>query len=192
MPRPNRCVPPATCVVLLSIVCQAAGADVVIQTQRIRAAIGQDGVWRSLVDKRTGKDWCYTDRSVRLADAHINDKPTAVTSIEQTGRQLRLTFGRTGYRPDVPPHIWQREFQHRFGKAAGPVEAAYRSASQVLPLLTAARLHSASEWRTWPRSWGRPWSRGRPGGRAPTTLRRCMIGRRRTSARRLRFLRPGG
>jgi len=61
-----------------------------------------------------------------------------------------LAFGRTGYNPDVNPHVWMREFRHRFGKAAPHVESAYRTASKILPLITAVRLNSASEWRTWP------------------------------------------
>jgi hypothetical protein len=61
-----------------------------------------------------------------------------------------LVFGRTGYDPQVSPSEWEREFRQRFGPAGPAVEAAYRAASQVLPFLTAVRLNSASEWRTWP------------------------------------------
>jgi hypothetical protein len=61
-----------------------------------------------------------------------------------------LVFGRLGYNPDASAVAWQREMQHRFGDAARDVEAAFRSAGQVLPLITAARLPSASEWFWWP------------------------------------------
>ena len=61
-----------------------------------------------------------------------------------------LVFGQLGYNPDTGAEIWQRELRHHFGDAAGDVEAALRSASQVLPLITAARLPSASEWSWWP------------------------------------------
>ncbi len=61
-----------------------------------------------------------------------------------------LTFGRTGYRADVEPYVWRQELRGRFGKAAGAVETAYRESGKILTLLTAARLNSASEWRTWP------------------------------------------
>lgn len=61
-----------------------------------------------------------------------------------------LCFGRLGYNPATNPETWKREFRHRFGEAAEQVEEAYKAASQVLPLITAALLPSASEWSWWP------------------------------------------
>lgn len=61
-----------------------------------------------------------------------------------------LAFGRLGYNPQADPDVWRRELRHRFGKAAENIETAYRAASQIIPLLTAARLPSASEWSWWP------------------------------------------
>jgi hypothetical protein len=61
-----------------------------------------------------------------------------------------LAFGRMGYNPQSKLDFWNREFKHRFGDAAEHVEKAYRAASQVLPLITAQLLPSASEWYWWP------------------------------------------
>lgn len=61
-----------------------------------------------------------------------------------------LVFGRMGYNPDCNPGVWRREFRHRFGEAASDLEAAYRQASQIITLVTAARLPAASEWSYWP------------------------------------------
>jgi hypothetical protein len=61
-----------------------------------------------------------------------------------------LVFGRMGYNPATNPEVWQREFRHRFGKAAADIETAYRQASQVVPLVTATQLPGASEWSWWP------------------------------------------
>jgi hypothetical protein len=48
-------------------------------------------------------------------------------------------FGRLGYNPDTPAEVWQREFERRFGREAGPhVEKALYRASQVLPRIVAA------------------------------------------------------
>ena len=60
-----------------------------------------------------------------------------------------LAFGRLGYNPGASTAVWQREFARRFGAAASAVEAAYRSASRITPLLVAARLPSASEFGYW-------------------------------------------
>ncbi|MBL8828081.1 MAG: hypothetical protein JNM18_13970 [Planctomycetaceae bacterium] len=61
-----------------------------------------------------------------------------------------LCFGRLGYNPKTNPEVCRREFRERFGESAQDIESAYRAASQVLPLITAARLPGASEWSWWP------------------------------------------
>jgi len=61
-----------------------------------------------------------------------------------------LCFGRLGFSQQTDPEVWQREFRQRFGQAAPAIEQAYRAASEVLPLITAARLPGASEWSWWP------------------------------------------
>ena len=61
-----------------------------------------------------------------------------------------LCFGRLGFNRETNPEVWRREFRLRFGKAAPAIEQAYRAASEVLPMITAARLPGASEWSWWP------------------------------------------
>ena len=62
-----------------------------------------------------------------------------------------LCFGRFGFQPTgMNVEVWQREFRSRFGAAAPAVEKAYAAASEVLPMITAARLPGASEWSWWP------------------------------------------
>lgn len=63
---------------------------------------------------------------------------------------FHLCFGRMGYDPQTEPEVWRREFRHRFGESAESVEKAFASASRILPLVTATRLPSASEWSWWP------------------------------------------
>ena len=48
-------------------------------------------------------------------------------------------FGRMGYDPQTPPDVWQKEFEFRFGKKAGPiVEKALHQASWILPRIVAS------------------------------------------------------
>lgn len=61
-----------------------------------------------------------------------------------------LSFGRLGYNPKTDPEIWRRELRSRFGAAADEIESAYRSASQIIPLITATHQPSAGEWVWWP------------------------------------------
>jgi hypothetical protein len=47
-------------------------------------------------------------------------------------------FGRVGYNPKTPSEVWEREFQKRFGKEAGPyVQKALHHASKILPRIVA-------------------------------------------------------
>jgi hypothetical protein len=47
-------------------------------------------------------------------------------------------FGRVGYNPKTPPEVWSREFERRFGKAAGPlVQKALHRTSGILPRIVA-------------------------------------------------------
>jgi hypothetical protein len=47
-------------------------------------------------------------------------------------------FGRMGYNPQQSPDIWQKEFEIRFGKKAGPlIEKAIHVASWILPRIVA-------------------------------------------------------
>jgi hypothetical protein len=57
-----------------------------------------------------------------------------------------LAFGRLGYNPQASPDVWRRELRWRFGEASEEVESAYRSASQIMPLVTATHQLSAGEW----------------------------------------------
>ncbi|HEV7405452.1 MAG TPA: hypothetical protein VGO11_21085 [Chthoniobacteraceae bacterium] len=61
-----------------------------------------------------------------------------------------LCFGRMGFNRETNPEVWQREFRRRFGKSAPAIEKACQAASEILPLITAARLPGASEWSWWP------------------------------------------
>jgi hypothetical protein len=55
-----------------------------------------------------------------------------------------------GFNRDTNPEVWRRELRLRFGEAAMGISWAYRAASEVLPMITAARLPGASEWSWWP------------------------------------------
>ena len=48
-------------------------------------------------------------------------------------------FGRIGYNPATPAEVWDREFERRLGKQAGPVaESALHQASWILPRIVAS------------------------------------------------------
>jgi len=62
-----------------------------------------------------------------------------------------LLWGRIGYSANTCSEVWQRELRARFGeKAAGPLEDAIRSASRVLPLVTAFHMPMHPMLTYWP------------------------------------------
>lgn len=96
-----------------------------------------------------------------LTNKGYGDKPGAWPVIASKGLQLgaweqerywffSLCFGRFGYSTAVKPEVWKREFVHQFGNWADGMDRKFPVASQVLPLITAARLPGASEWSWWP------------------------------------------
>jgi len=61
-----------------------------------------------------------------------------------------LCFGRLGYNPDADVSVWRRELRQRYLGSAPSMESLYQTASKILPLITATRMPSASEWSWWP------------------------------------------
>lgn len=58
-------------------------------------------------------------------------------------------FGRLGYSTETESTVWEREFERRFGDAADAIRDGYRSASKILPLLTAAHLTEHPALMNW-------------------------------------------
>jgi hypothetical protein len=96
-----------------------------------------------------------------LTDQGYGNKPGEWRAIADAGYRVGqwdqerywyfyLCLGRLGFSREPKPEVWKREFRLRFGQAAPAVERAYRAASEVLPMITAARLPGASEWSWWP------------------------------------------
>ncbi len=62
-----------------------------------------------------------------------------------------LQWGRIGYSRKTPSEVWQREIKARFGeKIADPLEKAIRSASQIIPLITAFHMPMHPMLTYWP------------------------------------------
>jgi len=78
---------------LMVVVAKQGTTDVVVENERVRAVIGSGGMWRSLVDKGTGTDWCCQRAGVRFAEAIIEGKRDRAASIEGDGSRFRVGFG---------------------------------------------------------------------------------------------------
>ncbi|MCX7010565.1 MAG: hypothetical protein NTY53_25530 [Kiritimatiellaeota bacterium] len=68
---------------LAALAWPACGADIVFENARLRAVLGEDAVWRSLVDKATGKE--YGARA-RLACATVKLEAAATQTIHSANR----------------------------------------------------------------------------------------------------------
>ncbi len=61
-----------------------------------------------------------------------------------------MFFGRISYSSKTPEDVWIREFETHFGEAAAYMEQAYRSASKILPLITAFHMPVHPSLTYWP------------------------------------------
>ena len=70
----------------------AAQADVVFENVRVRAVLGQDAVWRSVIDKACGKDHGAAGAKVRFASARIGGKWHEANAAHRDGDRLTVGF----------------------------------------------------------------------------------------------------
>jgi len=85
----------ASCLaVLLSIAMTdgAPAADVVFENARLRAVLGDDACWRSLVDKATGKDYHPAGKRVSFAAARVAKKTRHANRASLEGDRLVVGF----------------------------------------------------------------------------------------------------
>jgi hypothetical protein len=84
-----------TVIVLLWIVVgsHADGSDIVLENGRFRAVLGEDAVWRSLVDMTTGKDYCAVSNPLSLASARVDGKTYNADRASLQSDRLRVGFG---------------------------------------------------------------------------------------------------
>lgn len=82
-------------------------AEIVWETARFRAVLGEDAVWRNLVDRRTGRDYAAADKPVSLAAVRIGGQWHVARRAALTGRELTLGFSgcdtQCTYAVDVQP-----------------------------------------------------------------------------------------
>ncbi len=76
----------------------AAGAEVVLENLRFRAVLGEDAVWRSLVEKAGGRDLLAAGARVRFAAATVDGKPCEAASAALADGKLVVTFAGTDAR----------------------------------------------------------------------------------------------
>ncbi|MGO8753138.1 MAG: hypothetical protein ACLQNE_44920 [Thermoguttaceae bacterium] len=55
----------------------AVAAESVFENSQFRAVLGEDAAWRSLIDKRSGTDYCPAKTPIRFGDAIVAGKPRA-------------------------------------------------------------------------------------------------------------------
>lgn len=70
----------------------AAGADIAWENARVKAVLGEDAAWRSLVEKPSGGELCEADKRVRLADVVVEGKHHAASRATMDGERLVVGF----------------------------------------------------------------------------------------------------
>ncbi|MCX7671341.1 MAG: hypothetical protein N2439_14895, partial [Anaerolineae bacterium] len=79
---------------LMLLIAHAAAAEWRFENSRFRAVLGEDAVWQSLVDKRTGTEHCAAKAGVRFAEALVAGQTRQANRAALA--QGRLTIGLAG------------------------------------------------------------------------------------------------
>ena len=61
------------CLLGVAVTWRAEAGEILFENARFRAALGHDAVWRSVVAKDTGKDYCAKDKTIPFAAARVGD-----------------------------------------------------------------------------------------------------------------------
>ncbi len=68
------------------------GIPIVFENPRVRMVLGADAAWRSIVDKKTGRDYCPRDKKVRFASARVGQATREANRATQAGNRLVIGF----------------------------------------------------------------------------------------------------
>jgi hypothetical protein len=82
----------ATVALVIGLSAQSPGAEIVFQNARFRAGLGEDAVWRSLVDTTTGHDYCAADKRVAFATVRVDEKTHTANRASLAGDRLTVGF----------------------------------------------------------------------------------------------------
>ncbi len=79
---------------VVAIVCpRGAAAEIVFENSRLRAVLGDDAVWESLVDKTTGNEYCAVSKRVCLANVRVDGKTYSASAARFDDGRLTVSFG---------------------------------------------------------------------------------------------------
>lgn len=76
----------------LAIGSRISAADVVLENPRLRAVLGEDAVWRSVVDKATTAEYCAADRKVTFGTVRVDGKTRNADRVQLAESRLMVAF----------------------------------------------------------------------------------------------------
>ncbi|MBC8870857.1 MAG: hypothetical protein H8E44_15645 [Planctomycetes bacterium] len=76
----------------LTVGARTFAADVVLENARFRAVLGEDAVWRSLVDKATNTEYCAADKKVTFGTVRVDGKTRNANRVELADDRLTVAF----------------------------------------------------------------------------------------------------
>ena len=67
-------------------------AEIVFENARIRAILGEDAAWRSLIDKTSGEDFCAGAKHVPFAAIRVDGNTQSAAAATMSGERLTVDF----------------------------------------------------------------------------------------------------
>lgn len=77
---------------VLGISAVGYSGEITFENARLKAVLGEDAVWRSVVSKATGEDYCATGRPTPIAAVRIGPEFCVANHASMEGDKLRLRF----------------------------------------------------------------------------------------------------
>jgi len=66
--------------------------EIVFENSRMRAVLGKDAVWKSLIDKTTGHEYCAASKNVRFATVRLSGKTHDADAARLNDGRLTVSF----------------------------------------------------------------------------------------------------
>lgn len=71
---------------------QGLAADTMLENARFRVVLGEDAVWRSLVDKATATEYCAADKKVTFGTVRVDGKTRNANGVQLADDRLTVAF----------------------------------------------------------------------------------------------------
>ncbi len=94
------------CLLGIAVAWTAHAGEVVFENPRLRAVLGEDALWRAVVAKDTGKDYCAKGQKTSFAAARVHEKTHPANRATMEDGRARSSPSSSGRMPGKGAGAW--------------------------------------------------------------------------------------